>query len=108
MPTFLQQGGNYRSLRVNGVAICRCHNESAFYRSIASDVRRGDESLANIAIILIHQSDVMLAKLQKRQQKDFLEQGGIREQMTRARLQYRSSQSTQSSQSSPKKNNTNE
>ena len=45
--------------------------------------------VANIAITLIHQADVMLRRLMDRLKRDFLEGGGIREEMTRARLAYR-------------------
>ncbi|MDY3008603.1 MAG: four helix bundle suffix domain-containing protein [Sodaliphilus sp.] len=53
---------------------------------------RSDETVANIAIILIHQADTLLKKLINRQKQDFLQQGGIREQMTQARKSYRTNQ----------------
>lgn len=40
-------------------------------------------------ITLIHQTDVMLRKLIDYAKEDFLQEGGIREQMTRARLARR-------------------
>lgn len=46
----------------------------------------------NIAITLIYQYDVMMGRLLDRLQKDFVEKGGIREQMTAARLSYRNDQ----------------
>ena len=49
-----------------------------------------DEELANLAITLIHQATYMLRRLVERQQEMFLEGGGIREQMSRARRGYRS------------------
>ena len=63
------------------------HNDSAYYRE-AIQVR-SDEAVANIAITLIHQTDAMLAKLIERLKEQFVQQGGIREEMTRARLAYR-------------------
>ncbi|MBQ9204354.1 MAG: four helix bundle suffix domain-containing protein [Prevotella sp.] len=54
--------------------------------------KRSDEALCNIAITLIHQFDNMMGRLLDRLQKDFVEQGGIRERMTAARLGYRSNQ----------------
>ena len=54
--------------------------------------RRSDEAIANIAITLLHQFDNMMGKLLERLQKDFTEQGGIRERMTAARLGYRNDQ----------------
>jgi len=50
------------------------------------------EVLANIAIYLIHQTNYLLAQQLKRLEKDFVEQGGLRERMTRARLAERNKQ----------------
>jgi len=50
---------------------------------------RPPEVLANIAICLIHQANYLLDQQLRRLQKDFVEQGGLRERMTRARLQHR-------------------
>lgn len=49
--------------------------------------RRQPETVASIAIILIHQADVLLERLIERQKADFLAHGGIREEMTRVRLE---------------------
>ena len=51
--------------------------------------RLTDEELANLCITLINQATYMLRKLIERQQEQFLKEGGIREQMTRARMEYR-------------------
>jgi four helix bundle suffix protein len=45
--------------------------------------------VANIAICLIHQTNYLVDQQLLRLEKDFLEQGGLRERMTRVRLQYR-------------------
>ena len=45
--------------------------------------------LANIAICLIHQANYLLDQQIRHLEKDFVENGGIREQMTRARLNHR-------------------
>jgi four helix bundle suffix protein len=45
--------------------------------------------VANIAICLIHQANYLLDHQIRRMEQDFLKQGGIRERMTRARLQHR-------------------
>jgi four helix bundle suffix protein len=50
---------------------------------------RPAEIVANIAICLIHQANYLLDKQLKRLEQDFIKQGGLRERMTRARLQYR-------------------
>ncbi len=50
---------------------------------------RPAEVVANIAICLIHQANYLLDRQIRRMEQDFLNEGGIRERMTRARLQYR-------------------
>lgn len=66
---------------------CARHNDSAVYREAIKT--RSDETIANIAITLIHQADNLLLKLLEYQKREFLEKGGIREEMTRARLAAR-------------------
>ena len=81
---------------------------------------RTDETAANIAITMLHQYDVLITRLIEAQKQRFLDEGGIKEQMYRARMQSRggypnygnqspqssrsdqSNQKTQSSPSSPK------
>ena len=71
-------------------AFCTKHNDPADY---TKDIElRSDEAIANIAITLIHQYDKMMGSLLSRLEKDFVEQGGIRERMTAARLGYRQGQ----------------
>jgi four helix bundle suffix protein len=53
---------------------------------------RPPEVLANIAICLIHQANYLLDQQRRRLEKDFVKKGGIREQMTKARLEYRKKQ----------------
>ncbi len=67
--------------------VCKMHSESEFYRERITS--RSPETIANIAIILIHQIDYLMARLIETAKQRFLEQGGIREEMTRARLKYR-------------------
>jgi len=50
---------------------------------------RPPEVIANIAICLINQANYLIDQQLRRLEKDFLEQGGLRERMTRARLQHR-------------------
>ena len=63
------------------------HNNSAFYRKAIQT--RSDETIANIAITLIHQTDTMLLRLIETLKQQFVVQGGIREEMKRARQNYR-------------------
>ena len=67
--------------------ICSTHNEPAYYIQAAE--QRSDETIANIAIILIHQADYLLFRLIERLKSDFLANGGIKEEMTRARQAHR-------------------
>jgi four helix bundle suffix protein len=50
---------------------------------------RSAEVVANIAICLIHQTNYLLDRQIKRLEQDFIKEGGLRERMTRARLQHR-------------------
>jgi four helix bundle suffix protein len=59
------------------------------YRSFFED--RPPETLANIAICLLHQANYLLDRQIKRLEKDFVAKGGLRERMTRARLDHRRS-----------------
>ena len=68
-------------------AVCRAHADSAYYRGRIKV--RSAETTANIAIILIHQVDYLMERLIEAAKRRFLTQGGIREEMTRARLNYR-------------------
>ena len=66
---------------------CAARNDSAYYRDAIKE--RNDTAIANIAITLIFQCDKMLRGLIEHLKQEFLERGGIREEMTRARLQAR-------------------
>lgn len=59
-----------------------------------------DETIANVAITLVHQCDRMLTGLLEYQKQQFLQKGGIKEQMTKARLEVRENQRTQRCQGS--------
>lgn len=67
--------------------VCTNHNDSAYYRNAI--ITRSSETIANIAITLIHQEDVFLRRLIEKKQETFLKEGGIREKMTTARLNYK-------------------
>lgn len=67
--------------------VCAVHNEPEYYTEAIKE--RSDETIANIAIILIRQTDYLLKHYFDRIKQDFLENGGIREEMTRGRLQWR-------------------
>jgi len=50
---------------------------------------RPAEIVANIAICLIHQANYLIDQQIRRLEQEFLEHGGLRERMVRARLNYR-------------------
>ena len=66
--------------------VCAQHNETEFYNKAIKE--RSDETIANIAIILIRQADYLIKKYFDFIKQDFLEHGGIREEMTRGRKQW--------------------
>jgi four helix bundle suffix protein len=53
---------------------------------------RSDDVIANIAICLIHQTNYLLDQQLKTLEREFLEQGGLRERMSKARINYRNQQ----------------
>lgn len=67
--------------------VCKEHTDSAYY--LEAIKIRSAETIANIAIILLYQADVLLRKLIESMERRFIATGGIREQMTQARLEYR-------------------
>lgn len=74
-----------KQLRVR--EFCRQQNDSAFYRDIAPV--RDDATIANLCLTMIHQELFLLVRLIERAKSDFLQNGGIREEMSRARREYR-------------------
>lgn len=50
---------------------------------------RPSEVVANIAICLIHQANYLLDQQIRRLEQDFIKEGGLRERMTRVRLEQR-------------------
>ena len=67
-------------------AFCKAHLDSAIYREKIKE--RSDETIANIAITLIHQCDVLIKGLIVWKKRDFLEKGGIKEEMYKARKDW--------------------
>lgn len=66
--------------------ICSSQNDSAYYRKVIEV--RSDETVANIAIILIRQTDYLLRRYFNRIQRDFLKNGGVKEEMSKARRRF--------------------
>ncbi|MCR5039135.1 MAG: four helix bundle suffix domain-containing protein [Bacteroidales bacterium] len=65
---------------------CKNHLDSAIYREKIKV--RSDETIANIAITLIHQCDVLLRGLIEWKKRDFIKRGGIKEEMYKARVEW--------------------
>lgn len=66
---------------------CRSPQTYELYREFVES--RPANVIANIAICLIHQTNYLLDQQLKTLEKEFIEQGGLRERMTKARLNYR-------------------
>jgi four helix bundle suffix protein len=56
---------------------------------------RPAEVVANIALCLIHQTNYLLDQQLRRLEEDFVKTGGLRERMTRVRLQHRNKDAQQ-------------
>lgn len=76
---------NPRFMRLRKV--CVAHNDSAYYMNLAR--RLNDEELCNLMVTLIYQTIAMMDKIIELVKHDFLTQGGIKEQMLKARLSFR-------------------
>ena len=72
------------------LAFCRTHNDMADYEPYF--MKWSDEEVANCAVTLCHMVDKIMTTTLEKKQKDFVENGGIRERMTAARLGRRQTQ----------------
>jgi four helix bundle suffix protein len=70
----------------------KSHTTYESYRDFVET--RPAEVVANIAICLIHQTNYLLDMQIRRLEQDFLKEGGLRERMTRARLNVRDQMKT--------------
>lgn len=66
---------------------CTLNNDTSFFMSLAP--KMNDEELCNMLVTLIHQTIVMIGKLIELVKQDFLRNGGIKEQMYKARVSVR-------------------
>lgn len=76
----------FDSLRI----FCKKHSDESDYRPYYG--RWTDEEMANVAICLCHMVDRALTSFLEKRDREFVEQGGIRERMTAARLDQRGTQ----------------
>ena len=78
-------------MRYDGMLqFCRKHNRLEDYEGVFS--KWTEEEMANIAVTLCHMVDKMMTTYQKQLEQKFIEEGGIKERMTAARLGYRTNQ----------------
>ena len=68
-------------------AYCIAHKDVEDYQKAIE--QRSDETIANIAITMLHQYDVLMMRLIEAIKDRFLKEGGIKEEMYRARTEYR-------------------
>ncbi len=66
---------------------CKEHSNPSDYIRVCH--LRDDITVANIALVLIHQTDYLLRRLLEKFKAEFLEHGGIKEQMSQARRSWR-------------------
>lgn len=78
-----QSNPRYNKLR----DYCRTYEFKVQYRTLLPKLNA--EEICNLAITLINQTTYLLRKLIQSQERMFLKNGGVREQMTRARIDYR-------------------
>lgn len=72
------------------LSYCRSHNHLADFQPFFSSWT--DEEMANTALCLCHIVDRMMASFIEKRDREFVEEGGIRERMTAARLAHRETQ----------------
>ena len=69
---------------------CKTPQTFKLYRKFVET--RPSEVIANIALCLLHQTNYLLDQQLKTLEKEFIQQGGLRERMTRVRLAYRNNE----------------
>lgn len=65
----------------------KTHNDAAYFLELAQT--RGDDKIANMAIILLKQEDYLLYRQLERLERDFVSNGGFREKMMAVRKKNR-------------------
>ena len=67
--------------------VCKAHNDTAYFMELAPKLN--DEELCNMLVTLVYQTISMIGKMIDLVKRDFLSKGGIKEQMHKARIDYR-------------------
>ena len=81
---------NQRQRYEKWLAYGRTHNDLADYEPYFA--KWTDEEMANTAITLCHMVDKAMTTFMEKRDREFVEQGGVRERMTAARLDMRGTQ----------------
>ena len=63
------------------------HSDSDFFLKLAES--RNDETIANMVLVLLYQTEHLLYNFIQSQEREFLESGGIKERMYKARVKKR-------------------
>lgn len=66
---------------------CKTHSDPKEYQEAIE--KRSDETIANIALTLIYQYFPMIEGLIEKQKREFIQSGGIKEELSTARKKYR-------------------
>lgn len=86
----LEQWGSDDDRTLATRRFCRTNSDPAVFLAKAQE--RSPETIANIALTMIHQFDYLMVRLIESIKHRFLEQGGIKEQMYHARKNHRDTQ----------------
>lgn len=89
LPVWTEGHPRYRTM----LDYCRTHNKVEDYEQYFEVW--DDVEMANVALTLCHITDKLMTTYQERLEQKFVEEGGIRERMTAARLGYRNNQKQQ-------------
>lgn len=89
LPVWTQGHPRYQSM----LDYCRTHNKVEDYEQYFEVW--DDVEMANVALTLCHITDRLMTNYQEQLEQKFVEEGGIRERMTAARLGYRNDQKQQ-------------
>ena len=86
LPVWTSEHSRYNNMQ----DFCRKHNKVEDYEPYLK--KWSDEEMANIALTLCYQTDALLNRQLLRIEKEFTEQGGIKERMHAVRTGYRQAQ----------------
>ena len=84
------KAGHMRQRYDKLLAFCRTHNDLPDFAPLFAHMT--DEEMANTAISLCHIVDKAMTSFMAKRDREFVEEGGVRERMTAARLDMRGTQ----------------